>query len=806
MRAEKGFCGTNSCCRSRVLPFGFGQKMELVSPFQGLFRPYVGLPCQSCSPKSMENFYYKRHTRLGFRNIIHITEEDTRYRGWLVRRLCGLVFIWECSTDQDFTSKVSEKICQHPSVQLIINETNDVTCSNDSSCKNGEIKVLKVLGQIQKALSPFLIRLVHWMLVKLLQRLYLNLQLHSGQVATLREVSNACPGVPVVYLSTHPSWLDGLLVSFILNSQKLKVPRVAWDREDCPRLLRYFLQKLGTVFIPPDGPNAHLKDAVFSVYIETLLADGLSLLVFLETLSPPCCHTLSPVANKWVSAMMTAIQSGAVADILIVPVGISYDSHLEFVSPGRTVASVLGALHLIMYVLCPWTVSLGCARVDFAQPFSLQEYITNYTWKHLAPVPRLQEALLPYILGQRKKMYDEMALGGEMGTPGVQKEALVNGFMMHSLRAAVSCSAVMCSSMISALLLHRHRNGVLLSKILSEFSLMTEDILLHGFDLGFSGQRWDLIRHSLYTLRTCVTLFSGPSNSVYVLCRESRNSVLELGQRSASLLPVFLYEAIGACALHALMAQLPSLCLVEILFTREELIEMMFCLGSLLPRNILLQPPCQSLYVLCQDIMDKLIQCGLLTMYEDPSVPPACDTGRRNFADRLMWRSNDDMSDSDSDLMEENVKRHYKLERSERHADSFVFLCHLLGPVLKTYERAAQFLQEPDPSESETKLDYVDRLHQYLLLKAEEDGSYECTERSLADCVVETFTDLGLVFLCLMTCKQCCIHNSCVCMAFQVLECSPGGHRSTTHLSETFLQKENCNRLLSFIQQFIYKG
>ncbi|XP_075063466.1 glycerol-3-phosphate acyltransferase 2, mitochondrial [Mixophyes fleayi] len=780
---------TNRKTTSRICPFGFGLKIETIFPFQGLYRPFVGQPCQSCSPKSMETFFYKRNTQLGFRNAIHITEEDTRYRGWLVRRLCYVLFMWERPSDQDLSSDIADNIYKRPSVQLAINEDvhlqKDVKptgCTSTPSSNIGHKEVLRILGNIQKSLSPCLIRFTHWILVKLLKCLYLNLQFHCGQVATLHDVSAACPRTPLVFLSTHPSWLDGFIVPFLLFSQNLKVPRVAWGRTDCPPLLRFFLQKLGAVFLPPDVWTRRLSGAVLSAYTESWLTDGHSLLVFLESSSSPCCHTLSPIGCEWVRQIVAAMQAGVVSDVLIVPVGISYDTLPECASTGRKPTSFLGAWHILVSALCPWSGTLGCARVDFAQPFSLQEYINNYTWKHMAPAPCLREALLPYILGARKKMYDERASAGDLGTGAVQEEALVNGFILHSLRAAVSCSAVMSSHMMSALLLHKYRAGVSLSRLLSALPLMTEDILLHGFDVGFSGQRWDVLCHSLYNLRHCVSLYSAPSNDIYVLCRGSQTSIGELGQKSTALLAVFLYEAIGACAVHALLAQLPTLCLVEILFTQDELIEMMLCLCSLLPKDILLQPPCQSIYVVCQDILDKLIQCGLLSMYEDPSAAPACDTGRRRFADRLTWRAIDDLSDSDSDCMEENNKRHYKLGRSPHHADFFVFLCHLLSPVLKTYERAALFLQEHGLCGHDTESDYVNRLHRYLLQKADEDGYYECAEHSLATCAVRTFMDLG------------------------VFECSPSDQGPIINLSETFLHKENCKKLESFIQQFICKG
>ncbi|XP_056427348.1 glycerol-3-phosphate acyltransferase 2, mitochondrial isoform X2 [Hyla sarda] len=713
---------------SRICPFGMGLKLEMLQLFQGQYRPFTGQPCQSCNSKSMEAFFYKRHTKMGFRNAIHITEEDSRYRGWLVRRLCHVLFIWERPADQDFSLEWSEKICEFPRIISAIEKDKEKsdkpTVSASALSSDGHKEVLRILGNIHKSLSPSLIRITRWILVKLLNRLYLNLQLHCGQVATLKEVSTASPKTPVVFLATHPSWLDFFLVPFILFSQKLRVPRVAWDRTDCSPLVRWFLQKLGVVFIPPNGSSKPVGQAVLSVFIEKLLSEGQHLLVFLEFTSSASCRKVSPAAREWIQQMMSAVQSGVVTDILIAPVGISYDSCPESASSGRKLASFPGLWRFLTSAFCPWSSSLGCARVDFAQPFSLQEYISNYTWKHSAPVSSLRETLLPRILGTRYSMFDETALDREQETAQESEKALVDGFLLHSLRAAVTCTAVMPSHIISALILHKYRVGVSLSRLLAELPKITEDILLHGFDVGFSGQRWDVLRHSLYILRHCTVLYSAPSNDIYVLCRESLDGIQELAQKSSSLLPVFLYESIGACAIHALLAQLPSLCLVEILFTQDEIIEMIMCLCSLLPKNILLMPPCQNTYIVCQDILDKLVHCGLLSMYEDPSAPTACDTGRRRFVDKLTWRDFSDMSDSDSDCIGEHLKRHYKLGRSSHHADFFVFLCHLLNPVLKTYERAALFLQERGMSRHEPETDYVTKLHQYLLEKADEDRSY----------------------------------------------------------------------------------
>ena len=45
-------------------------------------------------------------------------------------------------------------------------------------------------------------------------------------------------GSPLVFLSTHKSVLDGILLPFVLLAQGVGVLRVAWDPRTCSPLLR----------------------------------------------------------------------------------------------------------------------------------------------------------------------------------------------------------------------------------------------------------------------------------------------------------------------------------------------------------------------------------------------------------------------------------------------------------------------------------------------------------------------------------------------------------------------------------------
>ncbi|NXC02343.1 GPAT2 acyltransferase, partial [Orthonyx spaldingii] len=67
--------------------------LEAFIPFLGKYhRPVSGRCCQTCTPSSWDGFYPED---LGFRDVSRVTETDTRFRGWLVRRVCGFLAAWE---------------------------------------------------------------------------------------------------------------------------------------------------------------------------------------------------------------------------------------------------------------------------------------------------------------------------------------------------------------------------------------------------------------------------------------------------------------------------------------------------------------------------------------------------------------------------------------------------------------------------------------------------------------------------------------------------------------------------------------
>ncbi|NXY65346.1 GPAT2 acyltransferase, partial [Callaeas wilsoni] len=198
---------------------------------------------------------------------------------------------------------------------------------DEGSRQRWKEEICRILGEIQASLSPLLLRLCHWLLPKLLSRLFLSVQLHRGQLEMVLRAART-PKVPLVFVCSHQSQVDGPLLSFILLSQGIGVPRVTVGAWTSP-CLRSLLQRLGGIFLPSgmaqtcSDRDEGLPGAVMDAYVQDVLQSCQPLVLFLE--EPPASLRLADPARQWLLCVLRALRDGAVPDVLIVPVGISYD-------------------------------------------------------------------------------------------------------------------------------------------------------------------------------------------------------------------------------------------------------------------------------------------------------------------------------------------------------------------------------------------------------------------------------------------------------------------------------------------------
>uniref|UniRef100_A0A3B3UI42 Glycerol-3-phosphate acyltransferase 1, mitochondrial n=1 Tax=Poecilia latipinna TaxID=48699 RepID=A0A3B3UI42_9TELE len=697
-------------------------------------RPFVGRCCHSCTPQSWEQLFNPSIPSLGLRNVIYINETNTRQRGWLARRLSYVLFVTERDVHKDmFTRNVVDNVLNSSRVESTISK---VAAESEAPVSQPVSKVKQkaraVLQEMVANVSPPFIRLTGWVLLRLFNGFFWSIQIHKGQLEMVKKAA-AERKLPMIFLPVHKSHIDYLLITLILFCHNIKAPHIAAGNNLSIPILSTVIRKLGGFFIrrrmeeTADGK----KDILYRSLLHTvkeLLRQQQFLEVFLEGTRSRSGKPFPPRAGM-LSIVVDTLLTGAIGDVLVVPVGISYDRIIE----GNYNSEQLGKPKqneswwgIACGVFRMLRKNYGCVRVDFNQPFSLKVNLHR-----------------PFTDG---------------ATTVIENVSKILEIMYFT---ANKSSAIMSTHIVACLLLYRHRQGVVLTKLVEDFFNMKEEILSRDFDLGFSGDSEDVVMRALHLLEKCINVTgSANRNGEFTIAAcQTVPALFELNFYSNGLFHVYIPDAIiGTTTQPFLLASLG--CSFDVF------------------RGFL--NPCQTIYQVLNDAVTRLIQCGVLYVAEEDqeemNSSPTEEPWPKKFSEPLSWRS--DEEDEDSDFGEEQRDRYVKVSLAAEHQEFFIFLQRLLSPVLEAYSGAAVFvhgLSQPMPES-----DFTLRLFKYLLTRTERGvAAYgESATHYLVKNTVKTFKELG------------------------VLKERQENRVSVLELSSTFQPQANRNKLLQYILSF----
>ncbi|KAL7869271.1 hypothetical protein AOLI_G00132590 [Acnodon oligacanthus] len=735
-------------------------------------RPFVGRCCHSCTPQSQERLFNSSIPSLGLRNVIYINETHTRHRGWLARRLSYVLFVLERDVRKDmFARNMVDNVLNSSKVQSAIEEVVSEAHAEDQEAGTHQKAVSKVtrkartlLQEMVASISPSLIRLTGWTLLKLFNGFFWSIQIHKGQLEMVKKAATE-HNAPLVFLPVHKSHIDYLLITFILFCHNIKAPHIAAGNNLNIPIFSTLIRKLGGFFIrrkldeAPDGKKDVLYRSLLHSYTEELLRQQQFLEVYLEGTRSRSGKP-SPARAGMLSIVVDAMCAGSIPDVLIVPVGISYDRIIEGnynseqLGKPKKNESLWGVACGVFRML---RKNYGCVRVDFTQPFSLKEYLDTQRCRHLPAPLTLEQILIPTIIAARP---DQALFNGEEEEHPDSREMsdepwrrqVISNLAKHVLFTASKSSAIMSTHIVACLLLYKHRQGVLLSKLVEDFFNMKEEILSRDFDLGFSGNSEDVVMHALNLLGNCVNVTSTNRNTEFIITpKNTVPALFELNFYSNGLFHVFIADAIIACSTLALLReQTAETCEGELgsssnLLSQERLILRAAGLSHFLSNEVLVAIPCQTVYQVFQDAVTRLIQYGVLIVAEEDQeeLSPSEEPWPKKFPEPLSWRS--DEEDEDSDFGEEQRDRYLKVSSSPEHQEFFTFLQRVLSPVMEAYSGAAIFVHSLLSPMAERE--YTQKLFKYLLMRTEKGvAAYgESATHYLVKNTVKTFKELGVL-------------------------------------------------------------
>ncbi len=208
------------------------------------------------------------------------------------------------------------------------------------------------------------------------KKIYEGIDVDMEGLAVVRECAR---NGSLIYVPSHKSHVDYLVLNYILGEHHMHIPRVAAGQNLTFWPMGHIFRKSGAFFIRRSFKGASLYPKIFSRYVKQLLEEGHPLEFFIEGGRSRSGKLILPKTG-FLSILLKAYEEGYSNDLLFVPVSISYDRILEEKSylkelggekkESESFKQVLTARHFLKR-------KHGKIYISFGQPISLKEYLSQ---------------------------------------------------------------------------------------------------------------------------------------------------------------------------------------------------------------------------------------------------------------------------------------------------------------------------------------------------------------------------------------------------------------------------------------------
>ncbi|CAH1116957.1 unnamed protein product [Phaedon cochleariae] len=211
-----------------------------------------------------------------------------------------------------------------PRIQELLTELSTKQNIPKSQLENQVKKILDEIGYDRK------LKLIRWLglvltkiCLKVLSGIYVN-------PAKLEQIKSAMGKCPVVFVPSHRSYGDFILMSYLNFTYDIEIPAIAAGMDFYGMWgMGSLLRDTGAFFMRRSYNNDSLYWETFREYVSQIVRNGdLPLEFFIEGTRSRSNKSLSPKFGL-LNMILKSLFLAQVPDILFVPIGISYDRILE---------------------------------------------------------------------------------------------------------------------------------------------------------------------------------------------------------------------------------------------------------------------------------------------------------------------------------------------------------------------------------------------------------------------------------------------------------------------------------------------
>ncbi|XP_053743114.1 dihydroxyacetone phosphate acyltransferase [Synchiropus splendidus] len=292
-------------------------------------------------------------------------------------------------------AEINEAVLDSQNLRYVMKE---IAAETGVATEELKVSARGILEEMSQNLQLRCIRLMAFTLTKVVKRLFSNIYINMEGLSMLQQ---AIQESPVILMPNHRSYVDFLIISYILFTYDLPVPVIAAGIPLAGmKVVGEILRRSGAFFIRRDIGADKLYWAVLSEYVKVLVRRGCAPLEFyVEGYRSRALKSLTPKLGM-MHMVLEPFFKGEVYDVTLVPISISYDRVLEesllahellgVPKPKESTRGLLKATGVL-------EEDYGCMHVTFCRPLSVRELCYGR-------ISRWQYNLTPRDLPQRPSL------------------------------------------------------------------------------------------------------------------------------------------------------------------------------------------------------------------------------------------------------------------------------------------------------------------------------------------------------------------------------------------------------------------
>ena len=172
-----------------------------------------------------------------------------------------------------------------------------------------------------------LVKFGHAILSKILKRMFEGIDVDPSQLDIIKEKTKKRKS-SIVYVPSHKSHMDYLVLSYVLLDNHFNIPRKAAGKNLAFWPMGPFFRKCGAFFIRRSFKGARLYTKVFSRYIKALVNEGYPIEFYIEGGRSRSGKLIAPKTG-FLAILIDAYNEGYCDDMIFVPTSICYDRIIE---------------------------------------------------------------------------------------------------------------------------------------------------------------------------------------------------------------------------------------------------------------------------------------------------------------------------------------------------------------------------------------------------------------------------------------------------------------------------------------------